>query len=98
MLSHVGDVYYDSDNGLTYRFVNKGSGLFGWYQIVNSDITAALDAANSAQNAAAGKNKIFVSKPEPPYNAGDLWVQGAGGDIMRCITSRSEGDEYHAAD
>ena len=98
MLSHVGDVYYDSDNGLTYRFVNKGSGLFGWYQIVNSDITAALDAANSAQNAAAGKNKIFVSKPEPPYNAGDLWVQGAGGDIMRCVTSRSEGDEYHAAD
>jgi hypothetical protein len=44
-----------------------------------------------------GKNKIFISQPVPPYNVGDLWVQGASGDIMRCQTDRATGS-YNAAD
>ena len=41
-------------------------------------------AAEVAQVTANSKSKTFVIQPAPPYKAGDLWVQGDGGEIMRC--------------
>ena len=43
------------------------------------------------------KSRVFVSQPYPPYNIGDLWVQGNKGDIMRCKFKRLSGS-YVATD
>lgn len=42
------------------------------------------DAPKAVFDRIDGKAKIFVSQPEPPYQEGDLWVQGDSGDILRC--------------
>lgn len=44
-----------------------------------------------AQEYAGEKAKVFTTQPTPPYNVGDLWVQGSTGDILRCQTARSSG-------
>jgi hypothetical protein len=38
-----------------------------------------------------------VNQPTPPYDIGDLWVQGASGDIMRCQTPKATGS-YQVSD
>ncbi|MFS6555925.1 hypothetical protein VPJ68_10740, partial [Parabacteroides distasonis] len=42
-----------------------------------------------AQDTADGKRRVFVSTPKPPYDIGDLWVDGK--DLRRCITKRTTG-------
>ena len=54
--------------------------------------------AESAQSTANAKRRVFVSTPVPPYDAGDLWVQGTSGDIMRCQTAKASGGSYAASD
>lgn len=43
------------------------------------------------------KAKVFTQQPVPPYQAGDLWVQGSSGFIMRCKRARASGI-YTASD
>ena len=66
-----------------------------------STITKIADAAeNTANNAltmANSKAKIFIAQPAPPYQVGDLWVAGSGGEIKRCKTARASGT-YSAED
>ena len=64
----------------------------------DAGVTKALAAAAAAQDTADGKRRVFISTPVPPYDAGDLWVQGSGGDIMRCATAKSKGQSYASAD
>jgi phage-related protein len=37
------------------------------------------------------KAQIFITEPVPPYEVGDLWAQGATGDILRCKVARASG-------
>ena len=67
-------------------------------ETVQTAVTTAQSAANSAQSAANSKRRVFVSTPAPPYDAGDLWVQGTSGDIMRCQTAKASGGSYAASD
>ena len=93
---HLGDLYYDGITGYAYRFQLTGS-KYEWVKIVDTDITRALADAKIAQDTADGKRRVFVTTPTPPYDVGDLWVQGNNGDIMRCATSK-EGGSYSASD
>ena len=43
------------------------------------------------------KRRVFTETPYPPYDIGDLWVQGSNGDIMCCVTARDSGN-YNASD
>ena len=36
--------------------------------------------------------------PTPPYDVGDLWVQGSTGDILRCQTPKIDSQAYAEAD
>ena len=45
-----------------------------------------------------GKAKIFVTQPAPPYDIGDLWVQGPDGEIMRCRIKRTAGEAFDLDD
>lgn len=50
---------------------------------------SAASAAHAAGEAAASKKRVFISTPEPPYDAGDLWVND--GAIFVCNTARPAG-------
>lgn len=94
---HIGDLFYRQSNGHSYRFMKTGEDEFEWTLIQDSDIQNALTTANNAQDTADNKRRVFVTTPVPPYDIGDLWVQGANGDIMRCATARVSGD-YNSED
>ena len=95
--AHLGDLYYDTETGYSYRWLQQ-NGEYGWQRLADSDVTKALADAASAKDTADSKRRVFVSTPTPPYDVGDLWVQGTGGDIMRCQIPRSAGDSYAAGD
>ena len=92
---HLGDLYYDQNTGKCYRFMMDGNS-YVWKEITDTDIQAAMDAANKAQDTADNKRRVFFSQPVPPYDAGDLWVNATyetqyKNDILRCSTSRASG-------
>lgn len=93
---HLGDLYYDTNNGYAWRFMVQ-NGSYSWGRITDSDVTKALQDAANAQDTADSKRRVFVSQPTPPYDVGDLWVQGENGDILRCATARASGS-YNASD
>ena len=107
---HVDDLYYNTSTGYCYRFIKSGS-TYSWSRIKDSDITAAATAASNANTAAGNaqtaannantlagqKRRIFVAQPTPPYEIGDLWVEGSNGDIKKCKTARATGS-YTASD
>ena len=94
---HLGDLYYDTATGFVYRY-KVSDGAYSWERIKDSDITAAMAQASTAQDTADGKRRVFVTTPTPPYDVGDLWAQGASGDLMRCKTAKATGASYSSAD
>lgn len=94
---HVGDLYYDKKTGLGYRWVADGS-AYTWTLIRDTGVAKALADAAAAQSTADSKVRCFISTPTPPYDRGDIWMQGDGGDIMRCQTLRYVGEKYNASD
>lgn len=104
--THLGDLYYNTDTGKVWRYVKiKWSptshhvpGLFYcWQELQDTELAQAIAIANEALGLSKEKNRIFTTTPIPPYDVGDLWVQGASGDIMRCKTARDSGN-YAASD
>ena len=95
--NHLGDLYYDTTTGYAYRFMLQNES-YSWGKITDSDVTKALQDAAKAQDTADNKRRVFVTTPTPPYDVGDLWVQGSGGDIKRCQTPKTSAQSYAAAD
>ena len=93
---HVGDLFYWKSKGFAYRFF-KDDSTWKWQLVQDTDITKAMQTAEQAQNIANGKRRVFVVEPKPPYDIGDLWVQGTTGDLMRCKVPRSTGN-YDSTD
>lgn len=94
--NHLGDLFYNTDTGKVFRWV-KENGVYKWQELQDSEVAQALAIANDALALAGTKRRIFTSTPYMPYDVGDLWVQGASGDIMRCKTARASGN-YTASD
>lgn len=99
--THIGDLYYDKLTEYAYRFMLE-DGVYQWERIADSDIATAIRNAAAAQTTADGKMKVFVTTPTPPYQVGDLWVQGStqnqDGMIYKCIVPKEEGQAYSASD
>ena len=95
--THLGDLYYDNQTGFCYRYMNQ-NGVYSWGRIQDTEVTKALSDAANAQTTANAKKRIFVTIPTPPYDVGDLWVQGSTGDILRCQTPKIDNQEYAEAD
>lgn len=93
---HEGDLFYWKSKGYAYRFMQDGA-TWKWQLVQDTDITLALAAAEKAQDTANHKRRVFVVQPEPPYDIGDLWTQGANGDLMRCRVARASGS-YDSSD
>lgn len=97
---HLGDLYYNTTSGKVWRYVKiqwrpkPGYALgafYVWQELQDSELAQAIAIANEALELGKEKNRIFTSTPVTPYDVGDLWVQGATGDIMRCKTARESG-------
>ena len=95
--NHLGDLYYDTITGYCYRYQVQNN-VYGWQRITDVDVTKALADAAKAQDTADHKRRVFVTTPAPPYEIGDLWVQGQNGDIFRCATPKTSQQSYDAAD
>lgn len=98
-IAHEGDLFYctDPNNAHAYRYVyDKESKSHKWILIKDTDVTKALADASRAQDTADNKRRVFVAEPIPPYDEGDLWVQGEteNGEIMRCKVPRQLGETY----
>lgn len=94
---HQGDVFVDTSTGRSYRFL-KNNNVWQWKIIEDTDTALALQTATDALDLADHKRRVFVSQPEPPYDVGDLWVQGSNGDILRCQTGKSSNASYSSED
>lgn len=98
--NHLGDLYYNTTSGKVWRYVKiqwrpkpgyAPGTFYVWQELQDSELAQAIAIANEALVLGKEKNRIFTSTPVPPYDVGDLWVQGATGDIMRCKTTRESG-------
>lgn len=94
---HEGDLFFWKSTGYSYRFLQDGA-VWKWQIVQDTDISKALAAAEKAQDTADHKRRVFVVTPQPPYDIGDLWVQGDDGDIMCCCVARSESASFSASD
>lgn len=94
--NHLGDLFYNTATGAVFRFV-KENGVYEWSELSDAEVAQAIALANDALSLAKEKNRIFTATPYTPYEVGDLWVQGATGDIMRCIRTRLSGN-YSSSD
>ena len=94
--AHIGDLYYDKSTGIGYRWTENSGGYY-WDVIEDKQVQQALQDALRAQSTADGKVRCFSAQPYPPYEVGDLWVQGGSGDILCCQHDRESGS-YVASD
>ena len=93
---HIGDLWFNTTSQRLYRWENTDSDNFAWQEITNKDALDAMAAASQAKDTADGKRRVFVSTPYPPYDIGDLWVDGR--DLRRCITAKASGQAYNVND
>ena len=97
--AHEGDKFFDKSTGHAYRFFkNDETEEYEWTLIQDADVIEALNKASRAQETADGKRRTFLTTPQPPYDPGDLWVQGSTGDIMVCKKGREKGTAYQSDD
>lgn len=80
---HIGDIWVNVNDGLTKQWNGTS-----WNTITDSELTTL---ANS-------KAQIFTTTPTPPYYIGDLWIQGAQGDILHCTISRNKNENFCQTD
>lgn len=88
---HVGDMWFSETTNLLKRY----SSSYTWVEIHDQKAIDAYTNAAAAQDTADGKRTVFVAEPKPPYQIGDLWVDGK--ELRRCVTARASGT-YVATD
>lgn len=94
---HIGDLYYDKDTGLAYKFLyDNETGEYLWRKETNAEMSEALALANSALDTADRKRQIFLVQPTPPYDNGDLWIKDR--EIYICQISKVEGEAFSSND
>lgn len=110
--AHIGDTYVlvQTVEGVdtyakSWKFQKGSAGAnntdangYGWFPVTNSTAIEALAKAVEAKDLADGKRRVFTATPYPPYDQGDLWVQGTSGDLMRCQTAKVSTGLYSASD
>lgn len=83
---HTGDLWYNPDTNEYKRWSGTA-----WENMTVIPPKSVFDEID-------GKAQIFVAEPVPPYQVGDLWVQGSTGDILRCQRAKSASQTYAASD
>ena len=96
--AHLDDTFTNLDSGQSWRFTRSGTAgsyVYSWTLLADTAASQALVLAGQAKDTADGKRTTFLhvppARPVPPYDVGDIWFQGASGDILVCVYKRSSG-------
>ena len=92
---HVGDMWYNATTKALKRY-GVDNGIYSWTTIEDATAVAAYENAATAQDTADSKRRVFVATPYPPYDIGDLWVDGT--NIYRCKTAKASDGSYSSTD
>lgn len=95
--AHLGDYFMDTSTGKVYTY-KEHNGNFTWEALTNQAVVDAITSAKDAQDTADNKRRIFTDTPYPPYDIGDMWVQGVKGDIFVARVSKSDNTEFLISD
>lgn len=96
--SHLNDTFTNLKDGRSWRWTKNNDNVYAWTEILDTATVQALALAGLAKDTADKKRRTFVGTPTPPYDEGDLWVQGESGDILKCDHARENGELFDAAD
>jgi hypothetical protein len=94
---HIGDMWWNTNQNKLYRYKHSG-GVFSWEQITDQTATDAYTNAANAQDTADRKRTVFVARPVPPYDVGDLWDRGETVGLYRCIQAKTASQSYAGVD
>lgn len=94
---HLNDTFTNTIDGRSWRWT-KSDGEYSWTEIIDSVSAEALALAAKAKDTADGKRRVFVEQPYPPYDIGDLWVQGTDGDLMVCTEQKGDSGIFVSSD
>lgn len=78
---HVGDLYYDTKTGYSYRFLKDSAGNYTWTRLADSDLTKALEDISGLNTAVNTKVTIFYSddlEGTKPNTVNDLLINSDG--------------------
>lgn len=86
-------------------WLNTSTGILYVYtsgQWMSEDMSKYLTNSD-LENINSNKNKTWITKPTPPYYAGDLWVVQDKNDtnygkILTCVVSRARGTNFNVSD
>jgi len=78
------------------NLLKRYSSSYTWVEIHDQKAIDAYTNAAAAQDTADGKRRVFVATPYPPYDIGDLWVNGQ--ELRRCATAKTSGQSYNVND
>ena len=92
---HEGDRFFWKTKGYAYRWMKDGN-TWKWVLLQDTDITKALQEAANAKDIADGKRRTFITEPTPPYDVGDLWMNGI--DVLTCTNPRFTGGYFYQGD
>jgi hypothetical protein len=85
--SHIGDLYYDTESGNSYRLLKNDNGTYEWKLLAQTELTGALAEISKLQDAVDGKVAIFYGDTTPTgASAGDLWIK-SNGDSYKAVSS-----------
>ena len=96
---HQGDLFFDTTTGYSYRWLNVNS-AWQWVMVSDTDVQTAIAQSNEAITLANVKRRCFTYQPVPPYDKGDIWMQGPNGDILVCTygSGRQSGASFVETD
>lgn len=92
---HEGDRFFWKSKGYAYRWMKDGS-TWKWVLLKDTDITKAMQEAQDAKDIADGKRRTFITRPDPPYDIGDLWMDGT--DVLTCTNPKVRGAYFDRYD
>lgn len=75
---HVGDLYYDTESGYSYRFLVDESGNYSWTQLSDNELSAALQQIKTLQTTVDGKVTVYYGEKPTTANVDDMWVDSDG--------------------
>ncbi len=96
---HVGDLWhYTGETSEVNDIERIGNSEWVWQEVNGSYEWVSIEVSDDIFDKIDGRAQIFTSNPVPPYNVGDLWVQGLTGDIMHCIIPKTAGQSFSLSD
>ena len=93
--THIGDLYYDTLSGLSYRFLKNEDGTYEWKIIADSAVSEALKQIEDLREELDDKVAIYYSESDPLKNSSlevkvdDLWIQ-PDGNFYKCIEKNNQ--------